>query len=38
MSDILELLQAGLRILDASAKRHHVRSLAIQQSLTRFHT
>ncbi|KAE8890474.1 hypothetical protein PF001_g28696 [Phytophthora fragariae] len=35
---ILEPLQAGLRILDASAKRYHVRPLAIQQSLTGLHT
>ncbi|KAE9035045.1 hypothetical protein PR003_g28027 [Phytophthora rubi] len=32
--DILEPLQAGLRILDASAKRHHLGPLAIRQSLT----
>ncbi|KAE9292795.1 hypothetical protein PF008_g24971 [Phytophthora fragariae] len=37
-ADILEPLQAGLRILNASAKRRHVRPLAIQQSLTRLHT
>ncbi|KAE8890591.1 hypothetical protein PF005_g13525 [Phytophthora fragariae] len=35
--DTLELLQAGLRILDASAERHHLGPLAIQQSLTRLH-
>ncbi|KAE9074560.1 hypothetical protein PF010_g24635 [Phytophthora fragariae] len=37
LSDILELLQAGLRILDSSAKRHHLGPLTIQQSLTRLH-
>ncbi|KAE9023752.1 hypothetical protein PF005_g4797 [Phytophthora fragariae] len=31
---ILELLQVGLRILDANAKRHHLGPLAIQQLLT----
>ncbi|KAE9160890.1 hypothetical protein PF004_g31016 [Phytophthora fragariae] len=31
---MLEFLQAGLRILDASAKRHHLGPLAIEQSLT----
>ncbi|KAE8967624.1 hypothetical protein PR001_g28047 [Phytophthora rubi] len=38
LSDTLEVLQAGLRILDASAKRHHLGPLTIQQSLTRLHT
>ncbi|KAE9158578.1 hypothetical protein PF004_g31833 [Phytophthora fragariae] len=38
ISDTLEVLQAGLRILDASAKRHHLGPLTIQQSLTRLHT
>ncbi|KAE9067590.1 hypothetical protein PF007_g28015 [Phytophthora fragariae] len=38
LSDILEVLQTGLRILDASAKRHHLGPLTIQQSLTRLHT
>ncbi|KAE8971675.1 hypothetical protein PF011_g25946 [Phytophthora fragariae] len=38
LSDILEFFQAGLRILDASAKRHHLGPLTIQQSLTRLHT
>ncbi|KAE9220639.1 hypothetical protein PF004_g13278 [Phytophthora fragariae] len=37
LSDILEFLQPGLRILDASAKRHHLGPLTIQQSLTRLH-
>ncbi|KAE9291233.1 hypothetical protein PF008_g25382 [Phytophthora fragariae] len=37
LSDILKFLQAGLRILDASAKRHHLGPLTIQQSLTRLH-
>ncbi|KAE9335360.1 hypothetical protein PF008_g13527 [Phytophthora fragariae] len=37
-ADILEALQAGLRILDASAKRHHLGPLAIQQSLTGLHS
>ncbi|KAE8902055.1 hypothetical protein PF003_g14177 [Phytophthora fragariae] len=38
LSDTLEVLQAGLRILDASTKRHHLGPLTIQQSLTRLHT
>ncbi|KAE9000695.1 hypothetical protein PR001_g18720 [Phytophthora rubi] len=37
LSDILEFLQAGLRILDASTKRHHLGPLTIQQSLTILH-
>ncbi|KAE9009824.1 hypothetical protein PF005_g11448 [Phytophthora fragariae] len=32
-ADFLKLLQADLRIVDASAKRHHLGPLAIQQSL-----